>query len=76
MFVPATGKWGYMEANSTWNGVVGMVSRGEAEAGVCDIALNAGRVGVISYSMQVATFQYVIEPPTCVCNYVPTFKSN
>ena len=43
-----------------------MVSRGEAEAGVCDIALNAGRVGVISYSMQVATFQYVI---VCAITY-------
>ena len=60
MFVPATGQWGYAEANGTWNGVLGMVDRGEVEVGVCDVAMSSSRVGVVSYSMQVATFQYVV----------------
>jgi hypothetical protein len=58
--VPATGLWGSRKANSTWNGVVGMVTRREVEVGVCDVSMTSDRVGVVSYSMQVATFQYVI----------------
>jgi hypothetical protein len=60
--------WGYEEANGTWTGVVGMITRGEVEVGVCDVAMTPVRIGVVSYSMQVATFQYVIKPPTLVCN--------
>jgi hypothetical protein len=55
--VPAIGQWGYEEANGTWNGVLGMVNRGEVDVGVCDVAMTSGRVAIISYSMQVATFQ-------------------
>ncbi|GFG29581.1 hypothetical protein Cfor_02101, partial [Coptotermes formosanus] len=76
VFVPATGMWGYEEANGTWTGVVGMITRGEVEVGVCDVAMTPVRIGVVSYSMQVATFQYVIKPPTlkanahdCLCSY-------
>ena len=60
MFVPAIGMWGYKEANGTWNGVIGMVNRGEVDVGVCDVAMTAERVPLVSYSMQVATFQYVV----------------
>ena len=60
MFVPATGLWGYEEANGTWNGVIGMVNRGEVEVGVCDVAMHSSRVAIVSYSMPVATFQYVV----------------
>jgi hypothetical protein len=55
--VPATGLWGSRDDNGTWNGVVGMVTRREAEVGVCDVSMTSDRVGVLSYSMQVATFQ-------------------
>ena len=37
-----------------------MVNRGEADVGVCDVAMSSSRVGVVLYSMQVATFQYVV----------------
>jgi len=57
VFVPAIGMWGYEEANGTWNGVIGMVNRGEVDVGVCDVAMHASRVAIIAYSMQVATFQ-------------------
>ena len=57
MFVPAIGMGGYEEANGTWNGVIGMVNRGEVDVGVCDVAMHASRVAIIAYSMQVATFQ-------------------
>ena len=57
MFVPETGLWGYEEENGTWNGVIGMVNRGEVDVGVCDVAMHASRVAVVSYSTQVATFQ-------------------
>jgi hypothetical protein len=60
VFVPATGQWGYEEANGTWNGVIGMVNRGEVDVGACDVAMASSRVAVISFSMQVATFQYVV----------------
>ncbi|XP_069694789.1 uncharacterized protein [Periplaneta americana] len=60
VIVPATGMWGYKMENGTWAGVVGMVTRREAEVGVCDIAIKEDRVGVISYTMPVATFQCVI----------------
>lgn len=60
MFVPATGLWGYEEANGRWNGVIGMVTRGEVDVGVCDVAMHASRVAIVSYSMQIATFQYVV----------------
>jgi hypothetical protein len=59
VFVPATGLWGYEEANGTWNGVIGMVNRGEVDVGVCDVAMHSSRVAIVSYSTQVATFQYV-----------------
>ncbi|KAJ4446950.1 hypothetical protein ANN_13652 [Periplaneta americana] len=60
IILPATGMWGYKMENGTWTGVVGMVTRREAEVGVCDIAIKEDRVGVISYTMPVATFQCVI----------------
>ncbi|XP_021932355.1 uncharacterized protein LOC110835940 isoform X1 [Zootermopsis nevadensis] len=60
VIVPASGLWGRKHINNTWDGVIGMVNRGEAEVGVCDIAMNAERVGVVSYTMQIATFHYKV----------------
>jgi hypothetical protein len=65
VFVPAIGQWGYEDENGTWNGVIGMVNRGEVDVGVCDVAMHSRRVAVISYSMQVATFQYVLNLLVC-----------
>jgi hypothetical protein len=61
VFVPAAGLWGKKQANNTWDGVIGMVTKSEVDVGVCDVAMNAERVGVVSYTMQIATFQYVIK---------------
>ncbi|PNF31410.1 hypothetical protein B7P43_G04078 [Cryptotermes secundus] len=58
--VPATGLWGSKDDNGAWNGVVGMVTRREAEVGVSDVTMTSDRVGVLSYSMQVATFHYKV----------------
>jgi hypothetical protein len=60
VFVPEYGMWGYEETNGTWNGVIGMVQRSEVEVAVCDVTMNPERVAVVSYSMQVATFKYVV----------------
>lgn len=38
-----------------------MLVRREVEVGVCDVALDIERVGVVSYTMQIATFKYVIK---------------
>jgi hypothetical protein len=60
VFLPAADLWGVKQANNTWSGIIGMVNRREVEVGVCDVAMDSKRVGVISYTMQMATFQYVI----------------
>ncbi|XP_069694836.1 glutamate receptor ionotropic, kainate glr-3-like [Periplaneta americana] len=71
--------WGYKMENGTWTGIVGMVTRREAEVGVSDIAINGERVGAITYSMPVAIFHYKVfirieEPGVSWNNFLAPFS--
>ncbi|TRY76579.1 hypothetical protein TCAL_10143 [Tigriopus californicus] len=47
---PPDGKWGVLEANGSWNGMVGMVSRKEVDFALGPFGMSAERSEVIDFS--------------------------
>ncbi|GIY30652.1 glutamate receptor ionotropic, delta-1 [Caerostris darwini] len=47
---PPDKQWGRILENGTWNGMVGIVSRGEADLGICFIGINEEREKVVDFS--------------------------
>ncbi|GIY90910.1 glutamate receptor ionotropic, delta-1 [Caerostris extrusa] len=47
---PPDKQWGRKLENGTWNGMIGIVSRGEADLGICLIGINKEREKVVDFS--------------------------
>ncbi|XP_071530505.1 glutamate receptor ionotropic, delta-1-like [Panulirus ornatus] len=64
---PAGEFWGVMTENGSWTGMVGKLSRNEADIGVANLFLTYGRLGAVDYSApydaEVSCFMVRTEPP-------------
>ncbi|XP_037779897.1 G-protein coupled receptor moody-like isoform X2 [Penaeus monodon] len=59
--------WGVLTENGTWNGMVGKISRNEADMGVANLFLTLHRLGAVDYSApydaEVSCFMARTDPP-------------
>ncbi|XP_042204109.1 ionotropic receptor 21a-like [Homarus americanus] len=59
--------WGVMNENETWSGMMGRLSRNEADIGVANLFLTLGRLGAVDYSApydaEVSCFMVRSDPP-------------
>ena len=51
MVVSVDGYWGSEMEDGTWNGMVGMVERGEVEFGVSDFHITSDRSNVVDFTI-------------------------
>lgn len=59
MIPSVDGSWGVAQEDGTFNGMIGMILRGEAELGVSDFFITAGRGRVIDFSVGLGTAAWV-----------------
>ncbi|PSN40732.1 Ionotropic receptor 129 [Blattella germanica] len=57
---PEINSWGWMENNGSWNGVIGMIQRGDVHMGACAIFVTSARIETIDFTMPLFDFGYSI----------------
>ncbi|KAG8198891.1 hypothetical protein JTE90_015105 [Oedothorax gibbosus] len=69
LLVPEDGEWGRLEADGTWNGMIGMVHRGEADLAIGHLTITQSRRNVVDF------LPYAIEENTFATNLNNRFLS-
>ncbi|GFU31846.1 lig_chan-Glu_bd domain-containing protein [Nephila pilipes] len=54
LVLPNDGKYGSRDNNGTWNGVIGLVQRGEADIGLATLSITEDRWGIVDFSIPYA----------------------
>ena len=59
MYPSIDGGWGSQNEDGSWNGMVGMITRGESEIAVSDFFITADRHDFVDFSIPIGVVPYV-----------------
>ncbi|KAJ4430961.1 hypothetical protein ANN_19554 [Periplaneta americana] len=59
-YVPEINSWGWLKKNTSWNGMMGMLQRGEVHMGACAIFVTPARADTVDFTMPLLNFKYSV----------------